>query len=139
MEETSLTMQTARTIIDRDDKVDRATMKRPERIDAKDVRKEVMRIRARNRSRAALPKAINETLAEGAALIKESKGLGGVDHRATSHSLSLLERQQHDEKRLLLLVIAGREPGDRLPGFGDGSSCLGSREDQFRVVIRQVT
>jgi hypothetical protein len=76
VEETSLGMQTVRTIIDRDDKVDRATSRRLERLNAKELRAELMSARARKRTRDALPKAIEQTLAGGAALIKESKGLG---------------------------------------------------------------
>jgi hypothetical protein len=77
MDETNLGMQTVRTIIDREDKVDRATSRRLERIDAKELRKALMQARARKRTRDALPPAIEQTLEAGAALIKESKGLGG--------------------------------------------------------------
>jgi hypothetical protein len=74
VEETSLTMQTVRTILGKDARTDRTTIKRLERIDPD--RREVIAAKVRKRTRDALPRRISETLKEGADLIKEAKGLG---------------------------------------------------------------
>jgi hypothetical protein len=74
MDETALSLQTVRTIIGREHRTDRTTAKRLERLGIDKT--ELNRAKARKRTRDALPKRINEALAEGAALITEAKGLG---------------------------------------------------------------
>jgi hypothetical protein len=75
-DETSLGMQTVRTILDREDWTDRTSQRRLEKIDYKPVRAELTTSRARKRTRDALPKMIAETLAAGKELLlKEAKGL----------------------------------------------------------------
>ena len=76
MDETNLGMQTVRTILGRESWTDRASKKRLERIDHKPVSDLAIRVKARKRVRDALPTRINKVLAEGADLIKETKGLG---------------------------------------------------------------
>jgi DNA repair exonuclease SbcCD ATPase subunit len=73
MEETSLSFQTVRTIVDQANGVDRTTMKHLERIDPD--RKEETLWRAHSRVRKALPKRITETLERGRELVKAAKGL----------------------------------------------------------------
>ena len=73
-DETSLSLQTVRTILGRDAETDRTSIKRLERIDPD--RAEVAAWKARKRTRDALPRRIGETLKEGADLIKAAKGLG---------------------------------------------------------------
>jgi hypothetical protein len=73
-EETSLGLQTVRTIVAQSSGNDRTMVGRLERIDPN--RREVLAWRARKRTRDALPKRINETLAKGDELVKEAKGLG---------------------------------------------------------------
>ena len=73
-DETSLGLQTVRTILGRDGLCDRTSIKRMERIDP--MRMEIAGHKARKRTRDALPKRINETLKDGADLIKAAKGLG---------------------------------------------------------------
>jgi DNA-binding CsgD family transcriptional regulator len=72
-EEMTLSLQTVRTIIDRKDGVDRATIRRLQRI-APD---KIAETRARRSSKeiAALPKRINANLKRNAELIKAAKGL----------------------------------------------------------------
>ena len=72
-EDTSLGLATVRTIVSQKDGTDRTTVKHLERI-APD-RAAAARWRARKRTRDALPKRINETLAKGRELVKEAKGL----------------------------------------------------------------
>jgi hypothetical protein len=68
----SPTLRTVRTIVEKDAGVDRATLRRLERI-APDKFAEA-RQRARRKERAALPKRISETRKRGAELVKEAKG-----------------------------------------------------------------
>jgi hypothetical protein len=75
MDETSLGMQTVRTILDREDWTDRASQHRLEKLDYKPVRNQLMAARARKRTRDALPEMIAETLATGKELLKEAKGI----------------------------------------------------------------
>lgn len=70
-EETSLGFQTVRTIVDQGAGHDRTTVKHLERIDPGRLREAPWR----KRMRAALPKRITETLAEGRELVKRAKGL----------------------------------------------------------------
>jgi hypothetical protein len=72
-EEMELGLQTVRTIIDKRDGVDRATLSRLQRI-APD---KIAEARARRSSKeiAALPKRINANLQRNAELLKETKGL----------------------------------------------------------------
>jgi hypothetical protein len=72
-EETGLTLQTVRTILDKKDGTDRATTNRLKRIDPD--RATEISWRARKRTIDALPRQINQTLKDGAALRKEAKGL----------------------------------------------------------------
>ena len=72
-ENMELSVRTVRTIIDKTDGVDRATIARLERI-APDRAAEV-RARRSSKEIAALPKRINENLKRNAELIKEAKGL----------------------------------------------------------------
>lgn len=74
VDETSLGLQTVRTIIGRKDRTDRTSVKRIERLGIDKT--ELIRAKARKRSRDALPKRINEMLEQGAELIAEAKGLG---------------------------------------------------------------
>ncbi len=69
-----LSMQTVRTIIGREHRTDRTTVKRLERLGVDKT--ERIRAKARARTRDALPKRINEALRESAELITEAKGLG---------------------------------------------------------------
>jgi DNA repair exonuclease SbcCD ATPase subunit len=73
-EETSLGLQTVRTIVGRGTQTDRASARRLQRIDPE--RAAANAHKARKRTRDALPKQINEVLDQGAALLKEAKGLG---------------------------------------------------------------
>jgi hypothetical protein len=72
-EDTSLGLATVRTIVAQRDGTDRTTVKHLQRIDPD--RAAAARWRARKRTRDALPKRINETLAKGRELVKEAKGL----------------------------------------------------------------
>jgi hypothetical protein len=74
VDETSLGMQTVRTIIGRKQRTDRTSVKRIERLGVD--KSELIRAKARKRTRDALPKRINEMLEQGAELIREAKGLG---------------------------------------------------------------
>jgi hypothetical protein len=73
VDETSLGLRTVRTIVDQGDGRDRTTIKHLERIDPE--RKLEASWRARKRTRAALPKHINETLEKGRELVKEARVL----------------------------------------------------------------
>jgi lambda repressor-like predicted transcriptional regulator len=73
-DETNLSLQTVRTILGRETRTDRTSIARLVRIDPE--HQAVVSWKARKRTRAALPKRINETLKDGAALLKEAKGLG---------------------------------------------------------------
>ena len=72
-EEMNLGLQTVRTIVDKSDGLDRATLARLERISPNRVAE--ARERANRKARAALPKRINEMQKRGATLIKRAKGL----------------------------------------------------------------
>ena len=72
-ENLSLGLATVRTIVEQGDGRDRTTVKHWQRIDPD--RKQEASWRARKRTRDALPKRINETLAKGRELVKEAKGL----------------------------------------------------------------
>jgi hypothetical protein len=71
VDETSLGFATVRTIVEKGDGVDRATMRRLHRI-APDKFLEAA-LRRRKRSRDALPQRIGQTLKRGAELLKEAK------------------------------------------------------------------
>jgi hypothetical protein len=73
-DEMSLGLQTVRTIIGREARTDRTSVKRLERVDPQNTA--LAAWRARKRTGDALPKRIGETLQQGAALLKEAKGLG---------------------------------------------------------------
>jgi hypothetical protein len=62
VDETSLGLQTVRTIIGRKERSDRTSMKRIERLGIDNT--ELIRAKARKRGRIALPKRINEMLDE---------------------------------------------------------------------------
>jgi hypothetical protein len=70
-DETSLGLQTVRTILDRDSGRDRTTVKHLQRIDPGRFREEQWRVR----TRAALPKRITETVEQGRDVVKAAKGL----------------------------------------------------------------
>jgi len=70
-DETSLGLQTVRTIIDQGNGRDRTTVRHLRRIDPGRFKEEPWRAR----TRTALPKRINETLERGAELVKTAKGL----------------------------------------------------------------
>jgi hypothetical protein len=70
-DETSLGFQTVRTIVDQGAGRDRTTVKHLQRIDPGRFREEPWR----ERTRAGLPKRINETLERGAKLMQAAKGL----------------------------------------------------------------
>jgi hypothetical protein len=74
-DETSLGMQTVRTIIGHAAGNDRATMKRMERIDPEHAM--VREWRGKKRTRQALPKKIEKFIDDADRLIKAAKGLGG--------------------------------------------------------------
>jgi len=74
VDETNLTLQTVRTIVGREHQTDRTSIKRLQRIDPE--RAAAITERSRKRTRAGLPKRINQLLADGDALVKEAKGLG---------------------------------------------------------------
>lgn len=74
VDETNLGRQTVRTILGRENRTDRTTVKRIERLGIDKT--ELIRSKARKRSRDALPKRIKQTLEQGAELIREAKGLG---------------------------------------------------------------
>jgi hypothetical protein len=74
-DEMSLSLRTVRTIIDRGAHVDRATIKRLERIDPMNAA--VRAAKARKRSRDALPKNMEAVIDEVTAIKKAVKGLGG--------------------------------------------------------------
>ena len=71
VDETNLSMQTVRTIIDKKDGVDRTTGKHLQRIKPEDM----AAWKARKRTRDALPRRINALLKDKADLLKEAKGL----------------------------------------------------------------
>ena len=73
-DDTSLSLRTVRTIIGRDERTDRTSLKRLQRVDPDKAA--LISSRARKRTRDALPKQINHLLAQGASLVKEAKGLG---------------------------------------------------------------
>ena len=73
-DDTSLSLRTVRTILGRADRTDRTSIKRLQKVDPD--RAALISSRARKRTRDALPKQITQLLAQGAALIKEAKGLG---------------------------------------------------------------
>jgi hypothetical protein len=74
-DKTNLGLQTVRTIAEKAAGSDRATIKRLARIDPDNAT--FAAYKARKRTRDTLPNVINKTLAEGAALTKAAKGLGG--------------------------------------------------------------
>ena len=76
MDETGLSLQTVRTIIGREQRTDRTTKKRLQRLGVDKT--ELIRAKARKRTRDALPQRFDEALTESAELIAESKGLGRV-------------------------------------------------------------
>jgi hypothetical protein len=67
-------LTTVRTIIGRENRTDRTTVKRIEKLGIDKA--ELIRAKARKRQRDALPKRIKQTLEQGAELIAEAKGLG---------------------------------------------------------------
>jgi hypothetical protein len=73
-EATNLSLRTVRTVIDKKDGVDRATLARLERL-APDKIKEA-RERAGRNMRASVPKQAGTLLEEGEKLLKRAKGLG---------------------------------------------------------------
>ncbi len=73
-EETSLSLQTVRTIVGRQTRTDRTSINRLQKLDPENAA--VSAFKARKRVRDALPKRISKTLDQGAALVKEAKGLG---------------------------------------------------------------
>jgi hypothetical protein len=74
MDEMNLGMQTVRTIIGRKDYSDRTTLKHLDKIDHKPIRDKLGRGDKRTRDQL-LSKGIAETLAAGAELINEAKGI----------------------------------------------------------------
>jgi hypothetical protein len=74
VDETSLSLRTVRTIVEQAEGCDRTTLRHLKRIDPD--RRRLTAWRARKRTRDALPRRINETLAEGRELVKRAKGLG---------------------------------------------------------------
>ena len=74
-EDTSLTLQTVRTIIDKADGIDRATLARLERIAPDKLAKlKEARIRRLLRARDALPDKINESVERTGELLQRAKG-----------------------------------------------------------------
>jgi hypothetical protein len=65
---------TVRTIIGREARTDRTSARRLQKIDPEKAATNAWQ--ARKRTRDALPKRIGEVLHQGAALLKEAKGLG---------------------------------------------------------------
>jgi hypothetical protein len=76
MDETGLGMQTVRTIMGREERTDRTSRKRLERIDGREAKAMAVRTNAMKRSRDTLPKRIEEAQAKAAELLKEAKGFG---------------------------------------------------------------
>jgi len=74
-DETSLGLSTVRSIIDDAGKATRAWRKRYERIAPDRLAESAWR--SRSRTRAALPRRINESLKAGRDLVKQAKGLAG--------------------------------------------------------------
>lgn len=72
-DETNLGLRTVRTIIGRDSKSDRTTVKRLARIDPD--RAAMISHKARKRTRDALPSRVGEAMEGNAALLKEAKGI----------------------------------------------------------------
>jgi hypothetical protein len=72
VDETSLGLQTVRTIIGREHRTDRTSKKRMTKLGIDKT--ELNRAKARKRTRDALPKRVKATLDEGAELIREAKG-----------------------------------------------------------------
>jgi hypothetical protein len=70
-EETNLSLQTVRTIVDRDQRTDRTSLRRLARVDPD--RAAELTARARKRTRAGLPRRINELLKQGDGLRKEAR------------------------------------------------------------------
>jgi hypothetical protein len=74
-EETNLSLQTVRTIVGRDQRTDRTSLRRLVRVDPD--RAAETTARARKRTRAALPRRINELLKQGDGLRKEARNGNG--------------------------------------------------------------
>jgi hypothetical protein len=74
-DETNLSLQTVRTIVDRKHGTDRTIMKRYEKLGID--KSERLRRRRQKRTGDALPKRLNTFLKTGAELVKEAKGLSG--------------------------------------------------------------
>jgi hypothetical protein len=72
-DETNVGLNTVRTIVDQGDQRDRTTLKHLERI-RRDMGEE-RTWQSRKRTRAALPRRINDVIEQGAALGKEAKGI----------------------------------------------------------------
>jgi hypothetical protein len=73
-DETSLALSTDRTIIGRDNRSDRTTIKRLQRFDPMNAA--AIAAKARKRTRDALPAQINSSTADNESLQKEARGLG---------------------------------------------------------------
>jgi hypothetical protein len=73
-DETSLALSTVRTIIGRDNRSDRTTIKRLQRLDPMNAA--AIAAKARKRTRDALPAQINSSTADNESLQKEARGLG---------------------------------------------------------------
>jgi hypothetical protein len=73
-ESTSLSMRTVRTIIDRENRADRTTIKRLQKFDPMNAT--VISAKARARVRKTLPDRIIKVLADSDALSTEVRGLG---------------------------------------------------------------
>jgi len=73
-DETSLSLNTVRTIIDRNNRTDRSTIKRLQKLDPMNAA--AVSSKARKRTRNALPDRINKLSADGVDVLKEAKGLG---------------------------------------------------------------
>lgn len=74
--ETSLSLRTVRTIVEKADGKDRAAKKRKELAKIEFNRLRASAFRARNAKRETMPKAVAEAVKGNAALLKAAKGLG---------------------------------------------------------------
>jgi chromosome segregation ATPase len=73
-EETSLALSTVRTIVGRENRTDRTSIKRLQKLDPMNAA--AVSARARKRTRDTLPERTVKVLADAEALLKEARGLG---------------------------------------------------------------
>jgi hypothetical protein len=75
-EDTSLSVDTVRTIVGKMNGNDRTTTKHRQRLERIDERQRLVKWKRQRRTGDALPRRVQRVVEEGRALVKEAKGLG---------------------------------------------------------------